>query len=115
MVAGSGVVIRVSTIGFLHTILTVGGAAVTLCSTARFSAGLLQPFHKPDTVIGIYKLMEQIGEGGFGLVYVADQRQPVRRRVALKVIKRPVPCVDPRLWAAVEARARPIGNLCMCA
>lgn len=38
-------------------------------------------------MIGSYKLMEQIGEGGFGLVYVADQQHPVRRRVALKVIK----------------------------
>ncbi len=37
--------------------------------------------------IGPYKLMEQIGEGGFGLVYVADQQEPFRRRVALKIIK----------------------------
>ena len=39
------------------------------------------------TMIGPYKLMEQIGEGGFGLVFVADQQEPVRRRVALKIIK----------------------------
>ena len=39
------------------------------------------------TMIGPYKLMEQIGEGGFGIVYVADQQEPIRRRVALKVIK----------------------------
>lgn len=39
------------------------------------------------TMIGPYKLMEQIGEGGFGLVYVADQQSPIRRRVALKIIK----------------------------
>jgi serine/threonine protein kinase len=38
-------------------------------------------------VIGSYKLIEQIGEGGFGLVFVAEQQKPVRRRVALKVIK----------------------------
>jgi serine/threonine protein kinase len=37
--------------------------------------------------IGSYKLMEQIGEGGFGLVFVAQQEQPVRRRVALKIVK----------------------------
>ena len=42
---------------------------------------------RPGTVIGPYRLMEQIGEGGFGLVYVAEQQQPVRRKVALKVIK----------------------------
>jgi serine/threonine protein kinase len=38
-------------------------------------------------MIGRYKLLEQIGEGGFGLVYVAEQQQPIRRRVALKLIK----------------------------
>jgi serine/threonine protein kinase len=42
---------------------------------------------RPGTVIGPYKLMEQIGEGGMGLVFVAEQVQPVRRKVALKVIK----------------------------
>jgi WD40 repeat protein/serine/threonine protein kinase len=42
---------------------------------------------RPGTVIGPYKLMELIGEGGMGLVFVAEQQQPVRRRVALKVIK----------------------------
>ena len=39
------------------------------------------------TVIGPYKLMEQIGEGGMGLVFVAEQQQPLRRKVAFKVIK----------------------------
>src|SRR5262249_1476413 len=41
----------------------------------------------PGTMIGPYRLMEQIGEGGMGVVFVADQQQPIRRRVALKVIK----------------------------
>ena len=44
-------------------------------------------FERAGTVIGPYKLMEQIGEGGMGLVFVAEQQQPVRRKVALKVIK----------------------------
>ena len=39
------------------------------------------------TLIGRYKLLEKIGEGGFGVVYVAEQREPVKRRVALKIIK----------------------------
>ncbi|TWT74017.1 serine/threonine protein kinase [Allorhodopirellula solitaria] len=43
--------------------------------------------HKTGTMVGPYKLMEQVGEGGFGLVYVAEQQHPVRRRVALKIIK----------------------------
>jgi eukaryotic-like serine/threonine-protein kinase len=42
---------------------------------------------KPGTMIGPYKLKEQIGEGGFGLVFVAEQQEPVKRKVALKVIK----------------------------
>jgi tetratricopeptide (TPR) repeat protein/serine/threonine protein kinase len=41
----------------------------------------------PGTAIGPYRLLEQIGEGGFGVVFLAEQAQPVRRRVALKVLK----------------------------
>jgi serine/threonine protein kinase/Tfp pilus assembly protein PilF len=41
----------------------------------------------PGTVIGPYKLLEQIGEGGFGVVFMAEQEQPIRRKVALKVLK----------------------------
>jgi serine/threonine protein kinase/WD40 repeat protein len=41
----------------------------------------------PGTVIGRYKLLQQIGEGGFGLVFMAEQLEPVRRMVALKLIK----------------------------
>src|SRR5882672_3391152 len=41
----------------------------------------------PGTRIGRYKLLEKVGEGGFGVVYVAEQREPVKRRVALKIIK----------------------------
>jgi len=41
----------------------------------------------PGTRIGRYKLLQQIGEGGMGIVYMAEQDVPVRRRVALKVIK----------------------------
>lgn len=40
-----------------------------------------------ETMIGPYRLMEMIGEGGFGVVYVAEQQQPVKRRVAIKLIR----------------------------
>jgi serine/threonine protein kinase/tetratricopeptide (TPR) repeat protein len=42
---------------------------------------------RPGTVVGPYKLLEQIGEGGMGLVFVAEQSHPVRRQVALKLVK----------------------------
>jgi WD40 repeat protein/serine/threonine protein kinase len=42
---------------------------------------------RPGTVIDSYKLLEQIGEGGFGVVFMAEQQHPVRRKVALKVLK----------------------------
>jgi serine/threonine protein kinase len=48
----------------------------------KISAG-----EKPGDRIGRYKLLQQIGEGGCGIVFVAEQQEPVRRRVALKVIK----------------------------
>ncbi len=45
------------------------------------------PTEKPGDRIGRYKLLQRIGEGGCGVVYMAEQEEPVRRRVALKVIK----------------------------
>jgi non-specific serine/threonine protein kinase/serine/threonine-protein kinase len=42
---------------------------------------------RPGTLVGPYKLLEQIGEGGFGVVFLAEQTRPVRRKVALKVLK----------------------------
>ncbi|MHC5001232.1 MAG: protein kinase domain-containing protein [Planctomycetota bacterium] len=41
----------------------------------------------PGTVIGHYKLLEKIGEGGMAVVYMAEQEHPIRRKVALKIIK----------------------------
>ena len=42
---------------------------------------------RPGSIIGVYKLLEQIGEGGFGVVFKAEQQEPMRRRVALKILK----------------------------
>jgi eukaryotic-like serine/threonine-protein kinase len=47
----------------------------------------LPPSEKAGDKIGHYKLLQQIGEGGCGVVYMAEQEEPVKRRVALKVIK----------------------------
>ncbi len=53
------------------------------------SAGLMESRleERPGTVIGRYKLLERIGEGGMAVVYMAEQTEPIRRKVALKIIK----------------------------
>jgi len=49
--------------------------------------GPAEPTEGPGTVVGRYKLLEKIGEGGMALVYMAEQTEPIRRKVALKIIK----------------------------
>jgi len=57
-------------------------------SSAPPSGAVTSPAsEKPGDRIGRYRLLQQIGEGGCGLVYMAEQEEPVHRRVALKVIK----------------------------
>jgi serine/threonine protein kinase len=56
------------------------GALVTTCDETPIA-------ELPGTVIGPYKLLQQIGEGGMGIVFMAEQTQPVQRKVALKIIK----------------------------
>jgi serine/threonine protein kinase len=63
-------------------------ASIVNPPAAGLPTGTYTPLtERVGSVIGPYKLMEQIGEGGFGLVFVAEQHEPVRRKVALKVIK----------------------------
>lgn len=52
---------------------------------------------RPGQLIGRYKLLQLIGEGGFGAVFMAEQEEPIRRRIALKIIK---PGMDSRMVAA---------------
>src|SRR3954447_5258625 len=61
--------------------------APAVASTAMIDAVPQEAAECVGTVVGPYKLMEQIGEGGMGVIYVAEQHQPVRRKVALKIIK----------------------------
>src|SRR5262245_2080460 len=56
-------------------------------AAAGLAAGYPPVTERPGTRIGPYKLLEQIGEGGMGVVYMAEQEGPVRRKVALKIIK----------------------------
>ncbi len=61
-----------------------GGPAISPQLEAEFAR--LKP-EEPGDRIGHYKLLQQIGEGGFGTVWMAEQSEPVKRRVALKIIK----------------------------
>ena len=62
----------------------MGCPAAPAPETASFDAPIAEGV---GSSIGPYRLMEQVGEGGMGLVFVAEQLQPVRRKVALKVIE----------------------------
>src|SRR3954452_15733077 len=64
-----------------------GGPLDHLTPTSEPTAEYPDSRELPGTEIGPYKLMDQIGEGGMGVVYVAEQTRPVRRTVALKIIK----------------------------
>ena len=59
--------------------------AIAVDATAHFE--LLPITERPGTVIGLYKLLQQIGEGGMGVVFMAEQTEPIQRTVALKIIK----------------------------
>jgi WD40 repeat protein/serine/threonine protein kinase len=68
----------------LHPPTEVGTAADAPAESPRVPD---DPAEGPATRIGPYKLIEKIGEGGMGVVYMAEQERPVRRRVALKIVK----------------------------
>ena len=64
---------------------------------------------KPGDQIGPYKLLQAIGEGGFGVVFMAEQRKPISRRVALKIIK---PGMDSReIIARFEAERQALAMM----
>jgi eukaryotic-like serine/threonine-protein kinase len=74
----------------VEDLLRVHGGANRILETEAQMPAMVDPTlgrEGPGTVIGRYKLLQQVGEGGCGVVYMAEQEEPVRRRVALKVIK----------------------------
>jgi len=71
------------------------------------SVDVAPPAERVGASVGRYKLLERIGEGGFGVVYMAEQQHPVRRNIALKVIK---PGLDTRqVIARFEAERQALG------
>jgi serine/threonine protein kinase len=85
---GADAALRAEVEGLLATL---GRAGEFMRRPAAAAAGVTlgpEPVAEgPGAVVGRYKLLEQIGEGGFGVVFMAEQREPVRRQVALKIIK----------------------------
>jgi serine/threonine protein kinase len=74
--------------GPLERPVVTADAAADGADGASRTAGTLPPLHEqPGAFIGPYKLLQPIGEGGFGTVFLAEQTDPVQRRVALKIIK----------------------------
>jgi hypothetical protein len=70
----------------IETLLAAHEAAAGFMASPREENAAV-PADRPGDRIGRYKLLQQIGEGGCGVVWMAEQEEPVRRRVALKVIK----------------------------
>src|ERR1700677_2227876 len=71
--------------GASSLISTSGGMADMLAAAEEDDDPIFEV--APGTRVGRYKVLQKIGEGGCGVVYIAEQEQPVRRRVALKVVK----------------------------
>lgn len=64
-----------------------GETAMASATSAEFPGEEPAATEGPNTLIGRYRLVQRMGEGGCGVVYLAEQEQPVRRRVALKIIR----------------------------
>jgi eukaryotic-like serine/threonine-protein kinase len=71
----------------LGTFLETPALQKTVLAMSGPAAAARGEMEKPGDRIGRYKLLENIGEGGCGVVYMAEQEEPVRRRVAFKIIK----------------------------
>src|SRR4051794_24606063 len=75
----------------VESLLRAAGASGDFLDKPALAPGMTAAYppitEGPGTIIGPYKLLQQIGESGFGVVYMAEQEKPVRRVVALKIIK----------------------------
>jgi eukaryotic-like serine/threonine-protein kinase len=77
-----------SLLALLKTMLAAHDANGSFLEAPAAAVTIDRPIaERPGSIIGPYKLLQQIGEGGFGVVFMAEQEKPVRRTVALKIIK----------------------------
>ena len=71
----------------VEAMLALDVEAQGFLETPLISRRAVTPEEKPGDIINCYKLLQKIGEGGFGAVWMAEQHEPIKRRVALKIIK----------------------------
>jgi serine/threonine protein kinase/tetratricopeptide (TPR) repeat protein len=84
---GGDAVLRRQVESLLDAHIRAGDFLESPASTPTITLATKPAVEGPGTTIGPYRLLEEIGEGGMGVVYMAEQTAPVRRRVALKVIR----------------------------
>jgi serine/threonine protein kinase len=84
---GENAALRADVDGLLHALDKAGGFLHRPAPVDAGTGAYEPPTEAVGLWIGPYKLLQQIGEGGMGTVWMAEQEHPVRRRVALKVIK----------------------------
>ena len=79
--------------GLVHSLLAASEKSASFLDRPAMqvqdaTASVVAPLHEgPGRIVGAYKLLQTIGEGGFGVVYMAEQESPIHRMVALKIIK----------------------------
>ncbi|HNQ91126.1 MAG TPA: protein kinase, partial [Verrucomicrobiota bacterium] len=73
--------------GIVDSLLAAHEEAAGFMEPVRGAAEERRVGEGPGSVVGRYRLLQEIGEGGFGLVFMAEQTEPVQRKVALKILK----------------------------